>query len=83
MWSSGKRNKLRQCAEQYDAVIVLGCDSATETVRDAVKSLDCKVIQGMEVTGIMNAEIRFRFPGDILFEECRTVPISKEKSKDE
>ena len=46
MWTSGKRRKLQKCVEQYDAVIVLGCDSATETVRDVVKLTDCKVIEG-------------------------------------
>ncbi|UCG67227.1 MAG: hypothetical protein JSW12_09685, partial [Deltaproteobacteria bacterium] len=45
MWTSGKRKKLQKYARQYEAVIVLGCDSATETVRDAVKSTDCKVIE--------------------------------------
>ncbi len=79
MWTSGKRKKLRKCAEQYDAVIVLGCDSATETVRDAVKSTDCKVVEGMEVAGIMNAQIRFHLPGNVSFENCRTVPISQQK----
>lgn len=76
MWTSGKRKKLRECAEQYDAVIVLGCESATETVRTAVKSEDCKVIEGMKVTGIMNAELKFRLPGNISFVKCNTVPIS-------
>lgn len=79
MWTSGKRNKLRKCAERYDAVIVLGCDSATETVRDAVKSTDCKVIEGMEVAGIMNAQIRFHLPGNVSFENCKTVPIPQPK----
>ncbi len=77
MWTSGKRKKLQKCAEQYDAVIVLGCDSATETVRDAVKSTGCKVIEGMKVAGIMNAQIRFHLPGNVSFEDCRTVPMSQ------
>ena len=82
MWTSRKRKKLQKCAEQYDAVIVLGCDSATETVRDVVKSTDCKVIEGMEVTGIMNAQIRFHLPGNVSFENCKTVPISQQKRKE-
>ena len=48
-WTSSERKKLLKRAQQYDAAIVLGCDSATESVRDALKSTDCKVIQGMEV----------------------------------
>ena len=77
MWTSGKRKKLQKRAEQYDAVIVLGCDSATETVRDVVKSTDCKVLEGMEVAGIMNAQIGFHLPGNVSFENCKTVPISQ------
>jgi len=82
MWTLGKRRKLQKCAEQYDSVIVLGCDSATETVRDVVKSTDCKVIEGMEVAGIMNAQIRFHLPGNVSFENCKTVPLSPQKQKE-
>jgi hypothetical protein len=77
MWTSGKRKKLKKEAEKYEAVIVLGCDSATKTVRDAVKPTNCKVIEGMKVTGIMNAKLTFRMPGTISFEDCGTVPISQ------
>jgi hypothetical protein len=81
MWTSKKRRKLQKCAQQYDAVIVLGCESATETVRDVVKSNDCKVIEGMEVSGIMNAQLKFRLPGNVSFESCTVVPISKQKEE--
>ena len=77
MWTLGKRKKLQKYAENYDAVIVLGCDSAVETVREALKSTDCKLIEGMEVAGIMNAEIRFHLPGNVSFENCKIVPISQ------
>jgi hypothetical protein len=77
MWTSEKRKRLQQCIEQYDAVIVLGCESATQTVHDVVKSNDCKVIEGMEVTGIMNAQLRFHFPGNVSFKNCNVVPISQ------
>jgi len=76
MWTAGRREKLRKRASQHDAVIVLGCESATETVRDAVQAADCKVIEGMKVSGIMNAQLKFDLPGDVSFEGCRIVPIS-------
>ena len=82
MWTSGKRKKLQKYAEQYDAVIVLGCDSAAETVREALKSTDCKLIEGMEVAGIMNAQIRFHLPGNVSFENSKLVPISQMKQKE-
>jgi len=77
MWTARKRRKLQKCLEGYDAVVVLGCDSATATVRDAVKSDSCKVIEGMKVEGIMNAQLKIQFPGNVSFENCRIIPISQ------
>ena len=77
MWTARKRKKLQKCLEGYDTVVVLGCESATATVRDVVKSETCKVIEGMKVEGIMNAQLKFQFPGSIYFDNCRVVPISR------
>jgi len=82
MWTSHRRRKLRKLAQQYDAILVLGCESATETVRDEVKSIDCKVIEGMEVTGIMNAQLRFQLPGNISFPNCKIVPMAEHRKKE-
>ena len=82
MWTSGKRKRLQKYAEKYDAVIVLGCDSAAETVREALKSTDCKLIEGMEVAGIMNAQIKFHLPGNVSFENSKIVPISQMKQQE-
>ena len=81
MWSAERRKKLQKSAKQYDAVIVLGCESATETVRDVVKPDECKVIEGMKVTGIMNAQLRFNFSGNVSFENCKIVPIAQQKQR--
>jgi len=78
MWTSRRRERLRREAKGYDAVIVLGCDSATETVRDVVSS-DVKVIEAMKVTGIMNGRLSFRLPGDLFFDQCKVVPIAGQK----
>ena len=83
MWTSGRRKKLERHAKQYEAVVVLGCDSATETVNDLVKSTDCKVIQGMEVAGFTNAKLRFRLPCNVSFEDCKIVPISQQKREED
>jgi hypothetical protein len=83
MWTSGRRKKLQKYAKQYEAVIVLGCDSATETARDSVKSTGCKVIQGMEVVGFMNAKLRFHLPCNVSFEGCKIIPISQQKTKED
>jgi hypothetical protein len=77
MWTSGRQRKLRNYAKNVDAVIVLGCESATETVRDAVKATGCKVIEGMQVAGIMNAKLKFHLPGNLSFEDCKVIPLSR------
>lgn len=76
MWTAGRREKLRQRASRHDAMIVLGCDSATQTAREAADAVGCKVIEGMAVSGIMNARLRFQLPGTVSFAGCRIVPLS-------
>jgi hypothetical protein len=80
MCSPGTRRKLLKEAKKYDAVIVLGCSSATVTARDTVESIDCKVIEGMEATGIMNAKLRFNFPCKVSFAECKETPLAQDQS---
>jgi hypothetical protein len=79
MWTSGRRRKLKRELDKYDSAIILGCDSATETVRDLVDATDCKMIQAMEVVGFMNAKMKFSLPCNITFEDCRVVPITRER----
>jgi hypothetical protein len=74
MWSSARREKLQRRARGYEAVIVLGCDSATKTVRDAIQSPGCRVIEGMKVGGLTNAKMKISFPANISFEEVKIVP---------
>jgi hypothetical protein len=76
MWTSGQRRKLIKALKKYKAVIVLGCDTATETVIEAARTTNCKVVEGMQVTGLMNAKLRFRLPAKICFDDCRIIPIS-------
>jgi hypothetical protein len=83
MCPEGRRKKLENQARDYDAAIVLGCDSAVRTVRDAARSADCKVVRGMEVAGIMNTRPRFRLPGNLSFEGCRIMPILHHKKKED
>ena len=82
MWTARRRRKLRRAARNFDAVVVLGCDSATETVREAVRDMDCRVIEGMRVAGIMNARLSFRLPDQITFDDCRIYPISQPEHED-
>jgi len=79
MWTSGQRKRLKKQAGQHEAVIVLGCDSATQTVRDLVASTGCKVVEGMEVIGIMNARMRFHLPCNVSFEDCQIIPMPRDR----
>lgn len=76
MWTSRRREQLEKEARNYEAVIVLGCDSATETVRGVVPP-DVKVIEGMKTVGIMNGKMSFRLPCDLVFDDSKVIPISR------
>jgi hypothetical protein len=83
MCPEGRRKKLQRQAKSYDAAIVLGCDSAVRTVRDSVRPVNCKVVRGMEVAGIMNTRPRFRLPGNLSFDDCKIMPILHQKRKED
>ena len=68
MWTSRRRKKLLKRAREHDAVVVLGCEAAGETVRRVLKSTDCKVIQGMESEGIMSIRPVVRLPAKLSLE---------------
>jgi len=76
MWSAARQGKLQNHARRYDTVVVLGCESATRTVRDSIGSTNCKLIEGMETTGIMNTKLSMRFPCDICFKDSKVIPFS-------
>ncbi len=75
LWTSRQRAKLQENAKHYDAVIVLGCESAVETVSETLQAMDCKVVKGMEVAGIMNTKTKFHLPFDISFEYSKIIPM--------
>ena len=76
MWPAARKKKLSRYAQRYGAIIVLGCKSATETVRDATQGKNCRVIEGMRATGIMNTKLCFSLPADISFQDSKIIPFS-------
>lgn len=68
LWTEKQRARVLKQARDYDAVVVLGCDSATHTATDALKDTGCKVLQAMQVATITNATAKFRFPGTVELE---------------
>lgn len=75
LWTKGQRRRLLKYAKDYEAVLVLGCHSATYTVQDALKDTDCKVFQGMRMKGLTNATMEIEFPMKVNLE---MRPLHKE-----
>ena len=46
-WNSGQREKLLSHARQYEAIVVMGCEAAYQSVRKILKSTDCQIFPGM------------------------------------
>ena len=65
MWTVGRRLALKKRSKDYDAVIVLGCEAAVQTVKDAIKPNECAVLQGVRTEGIMSITPRFGIPGNL------------------
>ncbi|NIU55340.1 MAG: hypothetical protein GWN67_02725 [Phycisphaerae bacterium] len=75
LWTSGWRKKLIKRASQFEAVVVMGCESAYESVKEILKSTDCQVFQGMESEGVLNAIPKVHLPLNISFEKFRVTPM--------
>ena len=74
-WTSGQREKLLKHAQQYEAIVVMGCEAAYQNVCDILKSTDCKIFLGMESEGIFEAIPKFRFPLNISLELSNVMPV--------
>ena len=68
MWTSSRRKRLAQAAENYDALVVMGCEGAVDTVRDAIGPSECRVVQGVKTEGLMSIQPRFSFPATVRLE---------------
>ncbi len=83
MWTSGRRRKLAKHAAKFEGVVVLGCEATVEIVRDAIRSTDCRVIEGMEIEGgIMNVRPTVSLPLNISLELQSTTPLTTQGSTD-
>ncbi len=80
MWTSGRRRKLKELAEQHDALVVMGCEGAVQTVREAVKSTGCRVVSGMENKGLMSIRPGLSLPCSISLELESISPILLERA---
>jgi hypothetical protein len=80
MWTEKRRQKLLKRAKNYEALIVLGCEAAVNTVSDAVKSASCKVFQGLETEGVMSIQPRLHLPANISLELQSLTPLALHKN---
>lgn len=65
MWTARRRKQLADVAKSYDAIVVLGCEAAVDTIRAAVDSSACLVIQGVKTEGLMSIQPRFSLTGTV------------------
>ena len=75
MWTSRQRKKLINNASQFEAVVVMGCESAYESVQKILKSTDCQVFLGMESEGVLNAIPKVHLPFNISLEKFNVTPM--------
>ena len=78
LWTKGQRKRLLKQAKNYEAVVVLGCDSAAFTARQVLKNTNCHVIVGMRTVGITNATVTHRFPLTFELQDKTRVQIGRE-----
>ena len=74
-WTSRRRKKLSEHARKYEALVVLGCEAAVQTIHDSVKSTSCKVFQGMRSEGIMTVKPSYSLPCNISLELDKIIPL--------
>lgn len=77
LWTKGQRARLLKRAGDYEAVVVLGCDSAAFTAQQVLNDTNCQVILGMKMVGITNATVAHRFPLKFELQDATRVPISQ------
>jgi len=75
MWTSRRRKKLLKRARNYDAVVVMGCEAAVQTIHDSLITTSCKVFQGMRSEGVMTIKPSFNLPGNISIELDKIIPL--------
>ena len=82
MWTSARRQELARRAAGYDALIVIGCDAAVETVRSSMKKANgCQAIPGMEIEGVMNVIPSLRFPLQIRLQLSGVTPVAHHQAE--
>ena len=78
-----RRKQLMKRAKNYDALVVLGCEAAVQTILDSVDTESFQVVQGMRTEGIMSILPRFNWPGSITLQLNSITPLLHQKQGSE
>ena len=84
LWTPGGRKKLLKHASRFEAVVVMGCESAYESVQEILQWSACEVFHGMESEGVLNAIPKVDWPFNISLEKFKVTPmICQEKQSEQ
>ena len=83
MWTRRRRKQLMKRAKNYDALVVLGCEAAVQTILDSVDNASFQVVQGMRTEGIMSILPRFKWPDSITLQLNSITPLLHQKQGSE
>jgi hypothetical protein len=79
LWPQKQRDLLSEFSKNFQAIAVIGCQSAVFTVKDSVKSRNIKIYPMMRVEGIANFKSIMEFPALFKLEKPDGEYIVKEK----
>jgi len=82
-WTTRRRVKLKKVARKYDAVLVMGCEAALDTVQDSIDASVCQVFQGMRTEGMMSIKPLFQAPCNVSLELNRITPLLHNSNNEE
>lgn len=80
MWTERRRRAFAKRASQFDGVVVLGCNAAVDTMRNALGHSDCRLVGGMVEEGIMNVVPAFSPPASLSLALKGINPVKTETS---
>jgi hypothetical protein len=83
MWTRRRRRQLMKRAKKYEALVVLGCEAAVQTILDSADTVSFQVLQGMRTEGIMSILPRFKWPDSITLQLNSITPLIHQKQGSE
>ena len=75
MWTSCQRERLRELAADQEALVVMGCRGAFESVCKMVETTACRVYRGMEDEAILAVTPKVHFPLRISLDLFAMTPM--------